>query len=114
MAMNKKDYEKLAQALAMAKKNALMYADYDDGGTCNFDTPYVYLDGTTIKTLEKYFGEEYAVYKRFGWSKYIPHCFTIGHKVLSGQGNRRTKMAEVFANTLRDYGYNAGVHYVID
>lgn len=106
--MTKKDYDELTKALELAETEALKYADYDDGGTCNFDSPMVILKGTSIKTLEQLYGEHYGVYKLYAGA------YIIGNLIMKGQGNRHTKMAEAFSEKLRQLGYNSYVHYVMD
>ena len=106
--MKQQDYIALGKALEIAKQKAMAYANYDDGGTCNFDSPLIQLKGTSSKTLEKWFSE-YGVYQLYQGGWYI-----IGCRVLCGQGYRRTKMAEEFAETLKQLGYTCYVHYVMD
>ena len=106
--MKKQDYEALANALKIAKAKALEMRTIEDTGTCNFDSPLLLLGGTSETTLEKLFGSEYGVYKR-GIGAYV-----IGYKILEGQGWRRTKMAETFANALREQGYKAYTYYAMD
>ena len=106
--MKELDYIQLKRALSMAKQHALNFSNVEDGGTCNFDSPYICLSGTSEKSLNKWFGDEFGVYK------YFNGCYIIGYKVMKGQANRHTKMAEVFAETLKQYGYDSGVHYVMD
>lgn len=106
--MKKGEYENLALALGVAKKEAEKYANIEDNGTCNFDSPMVLLKGAKIKTLKEMFEEEYGVYAHYTGS------YIIGHKIMCGQGWRRTKMAEAFAAKLRELGWDAYVNYVMD
>ena len=100
--MKKEEYAKLTEALERAEQEALKYADYDDGGTCNFDSPMVVLEGTSETKLEALYGEHY------------PKCYVIGSRLMRGQGYRRTKMAEAFSQSLNESGFTSYVRYVMD
>ena len=106
--MKKEEYAKLTKALERAEQEALKYADIDDGGTCNFDSPMIMLEGTSEAKLKALYGEHYGVWKPY------PKCYVIGHKLMRGQGNRHTKMAEAFSQSLNDSGFTSYVRYVMD
>lgn len=105
--MTKKQLSDLEQALSKAEKSALQYIDTEDGGTCNFDTPIVRLKTTKKQMAEldwQFVKIECHPYK--GW-------YFVGIP-LSGQGNRRTRMAEAAAQSLCASGYEAKVYYQMD
>ena len=88
----------------------------EDGGTCNFDAPALFLPD-----LQPYEVEAIATAAQchvFQWetSKKRPHYryFVFSTPYNSGQGNRNTRMAETMADVLRDLGYDSTVYYQID
>lgn len=101
------DLNKLMNDILNANNAAYMYDEVEDGGSCNFDTPMV-----ELKLTKK---EREAV------AEFLTPVGERGYKnwyfvevSLCGQGNRRTKMAEVAAKTLAEAGYNASVYYQLD
>lgn len=106
-------YTEFANAVATAAENAKsLYGKIEDGGTCNLDMPILYSwkgfrNSPLVEAVEAK-GYRLTVSKRYGGS-----IIFIGGTT-SGQGDRRTKMAEYVAKTLKDAGYDAGVYYQID
>lgn len=98
------DFER---ALSKAEQAAQKYNDTEDGGSCNFDTPIVRLNATRkqLASLD-WVVEEIGNHLHKGW-------YFVGIK-LSGQGNRRTRMAEAAAKSLKESGYEASVFYMVD
>lgn len=99
----------LEMAILKAEKESMKFKDYDDGGTCNFDTPIIKLpDGIKPKDVG---GLEWKVEKIGGkfWKGWY-FVFTD----LRGQGNRRSKMAETVAKILKQEGIEAMVYYQMD
>lgn len=107
--MTTKEIDALEMAIAKAEKEAQKYANTEDGGTCNFDTPMV-----KVKATERQLAQ-------MDW-----RCSKVGKRQpdggtwfevwinLDGQGNRRTRMAEAAAKSLQQSGYNASVFYSMD
>ena len=102
----------LSEALIRAKAYAsMLYGDKEDGGTCNFDTPQLILSGWTEADVE-------SAFSKAGLTCYIKKS----GKVLvvdvlgctSGQGSRRTRMAEAARDSLAEDGYDAYVYYQMD
>ena len=97
----------LETALVCAKYE-VQKVDCEDGGSCNFDTPYIVLPGWSESDVEK----------AFKFPKLRP--YKLGEQsyeildAVEGQGFRRTAMAEAFATQLRAWGYSAGVRNVLD
>lgn len=108
--MKRTEYGELTHALRLAEQEAMKFANVDDGGTSNFDAPYIILKGTSEKTLDNLFGGYYGVHKFYGWKD----AYVIGYRICKGQGNRNTKMAEAFSRKLSELGYNSGVRYLMD
>ena len=99
----------LKNALLIAKIEADKLKDIDDGGTCNFDTPTLKLPSEWTNTmLEVAFMRTGLSYARI--SKETIHILGA----VSGQGNRRTAMAEAFRDTLCELGYVSHVYYQMD
>lgn len=105
--MDAMTFDKLERALMNADKAARQFAESEDNGTCNFDTPVI-----RIKATEKQMASlDYKVVKvgekgwKDCWFVFIP---------LMGQGNRRTRMAEAAARSLIADGFEAGVYFQMD
>lgn len=107
----KKELNKLSEALINAVNAAAMLADTEDGGTCNLDM--VTLKIKIPKKLTQYISvrleKMYALDRGRLWKGYY-----VADIPLSGQGNRRTRMAEAACGSLRTAGYDAQVYYQCD
>ena len=103
--MTKEEVRLLSIALKKAQEESMKFADSEDGGSCNFDTPVLFLKATRKQLqglpLTKI---DYGSWKG-GWFVEIP---------IYGMGNRRTRMAEAIAKSLNESGFNAGVYYQLD
>ena len=104
-------YEQLTADLIAAKTIAAQFENEEDGGTCNFDTAALYLPRWNREQTEKAFeaaGLRTDKWKMFGSTYWmIFGCY-------SGQGNRRTTMAEAVCKYLKNKGYDATVYYQMD
>ena len=107
----KGELNELNQALINAVNTAAMLDDTEDGGTCNFDMVTL-----KIKIPKKFIQYIYVklekMYARDGgrlWKGYY-----LVDIPLSGQGNRRTRMAEAACESLKAAGYNAMMFYQCD
>lgn len=107
--MTAKEVDALEAAICKAEQDSQKYADTEDGGTCNFDAPKIRLKATPRQLAAM----DWRVYKigrkqpdGFQW-------YEIGI-YLSGQGNRRTRMAKAAAESLKASGYESGVYYQMD
>ena len=102
------EIEALRAALIKAKDEAQKLADIEDGGTCNFDTPYLFLVNWSETEIEKAFQN----------SGLRPYIRSTGQVLVfdacAGQGYRRTEMARAFRDNMRESGYNAYVEYQMD
>ena len=101
--------ERLERSLYRATIACISHILDEDGGTCNFDSPALDYKAYGIS---KESAKE--VFKRCGLSS-----FDWGEKLVigsytSGQGNRRTKMAESFALQLAADGIPSDVYYQMD
>ena len=101
-------YYKLESAICNAKNAAREYENIEDGGTCNFDSPIIHLEKADKKQLAMMDFEVSPIGGR-GWKDWY-----FVNIPLSGQGARRTKMAEAAAESLKADGYDAMVYYQMD
>lgn len=102
----------LSEALLRAKAYAsMLYGGEEDGGTSNFDTPQLILVGWTEADVESAFlkAELPCYIKRSGNVLVVD---VLG--CTSGQGSRRTRMAEAVRYSLAEDGYDAYVYYQMD
>lgn len=104
-------YEKLTTDLIAARDFAAMFADENDGGTCNFDSAVIALPYWSVSKVKEAFekaGLRASACRSFGNSYYlIGGCY-------SGQGNRRTTMAEAVYEYLKKLGYQVSMYYQMD
>lgn len=100
--------DKLIADVMVATIRAHQFADVDDNGTCNFDTPWVFVETPLDKDDVREINDTIGCYE------VEECCYAIGSRILSGQAYRRTKMAEEFVDCLRKLGHTAYVHYRID
>lgn len=106
----------LSIAMLDAEKAAMELKDSEDGGTCNFDTPMIKLDGwkaSDIEEMNKAADHEFIQvdgkitsgmwkgYYRVGTSKH-------------GQAACRTRMAEAAKKVLAAAGYDVAMYYQMD
>lgn len=104
---------KLTEALKKAVQVAKALQDTEDGGSCNFDAPKLYLDGWTRAKVEcaveaaglKCFDHRFFPKAKRGW---------VICGGTSGQGNRRSRMAERMAEYLTNVGYDCQMYYQAD
>jgi len=103
----------LVEALLKAKQAACEKADTPDGGTCNFDSVLIRLDGWTKEELN-----EAVKLSGVPFSKKITSGFYKGyyfvHTPKQGQANCRTTMAEAAERVLKNYGFRTNMYYQVD
>lgn len=101
----------LSDALVRAKEKALSFIDMDDGGTCNLDTPQIFLSNWRVdevkQAVEK--ADLMCYIQKSGKGLIVD---LIG--CTSGQGFRRTQMAEAVRDSLKYDGYESFVYYNMD
>lgn len=95
-------------SLVAAAGNAQRFKNVKDEGTCNFDTPIIFLKDFTKNEIEE----------AFLYTPFSPYFNSDGSVDLlefcDGQGFRRTAMAEAVRDSLKSNGYEAYVRYNID
>lgn len=103
--MTKEEVRLLSIALNKAREESMKFAESEDGGSCNFDTPTLSLKATKAQLTGLPVSKiDYGLWKG-DWFVNLP---------LYGMGNRRTRMAEAIAKSLRESGYSASVYYQLD
>ena len=107
----KKELNELNNALINAVNSAAMLDDTEDGGTCNFDM--VTLKIKIPKKLIQYISVKLEKMLARDWGRLWKGYYLVDIP-LSGQGSRRTRMAEAACNSLKAAGYNAMMFYQCD
>lgn len=107
--MTTKEIDALEKAISIAEKEAQKYANTEDGGTCNFGAPMV-----KIKATERQLAKMDWQVMKIGKRQPDGGTWYAIFINLEGQGNRRTRMAEAAAESLKKSGYNASVAYEMD
>ena len=105
------DYAKLTNDLKEARMAALieLARSSEDGGTGNLDTPVLILKNARFDRVKA--AAESAGVSVSKWDSGVYHIYG---SFLIGMANLRNRMAETFAKSLRDNGWEAYVYYVID
>lgn len=102
-------YKKLADDLKAAHAYGLAHMGDDDGGTCNFDAPTLFLTGWDKKLVEA--AAKTAGVGCFEWDFCKAYVFPVRG---AGQGYTRTKAAEAMSHYLKEQGYDSGMYYQMD
>lgn len=104
------DYAKLTTDLTAAVAEAQRVAEQhpDDGGTCNFDCPEVYLPCAREATIDR--AARDAGIRAFRQQRGAYH-FSVP---VGAQGARRTIQAEAMAMVLAERGWAAHTYYRMD
>ena len=104
-------YKKLADDLKAAHAYGLAHMGDDDGGTCNFDAPTLFLTGWDKKLVEA--AAKTAGVGCFEWTSLCSETYVFSVRG-AGQGYTRTKAAEAMSHYLEEQGYDAGMYYQMD
>ena len=106
-------YLKLRDDIGRAKDSGeiAIILDPDDGGTCNFDSPTIYLPGWNKKKVIQAARE--AGVSAWEWKSYTEKRFVLAVGNV-GQGNARTRYAEAMCESLKAAGYDTGMYYQMD
>lgn len=90
----------------------------DDGGTCNFDAPVLFMPkGTRETTMDKIGlrgGVSFMKWESCPFAGAGRTAWLIFGDFMSGQGNRRSRIAEAFAASLKADGFESDTYYQID
>lgn len=101
--------EILTRALLRAAAACASHIRDEDGGTCNFDSPTLDYKACGLKR-----DEAERIIKAAGLSCYDWEKQLVITGPFAGQGNRRTKMAEAFCESMTRDGVAAGMYYQMD
>ena len=104
-------YAKLAKDLKAALDYGASKRGADDGGTCNFDSPTLYLPRWNKEKIKE--AAKAAGLRCFEWKPYGRTFWTFSVPC-AGQGYTRTNAAEAMSAYLGDIGYDAGMYYQTD
>ena len=107
----KEELNELNQVLLNAVNTAAMLDDTEDGGTCNFDS--VTLKISIPAKLAAQAGVKLEKMLVRDWGRLWRGYYMVDIP-LSGQGSRRTRMAEAACNALKSAGYDAQMFYQCD
>lgn len=107
----KKQIKALNTALIKSKERSDAFREEDDYGTCNFDTPQLFLTGWSAEDVRLAFDQTGMRYEVQSVGNRL--CVDI-YGCASGQASRRTKMAEAIRDSLKEAGYDAYVYYQMD
>ena len=105
-------YAKLRDDIRAALDATEWAEQTEDGGTCNFDSPVLYLDRWNGKLVEQAAKEAGSSAFKWRWGR-----TTLGWVISprsSGQGNRRTRRAEAIRDEMKKRGYDVGMYYQMD
>ncbi len=106
-------YTALTVALKKAQEAAKLYAETEDGGTCNFDSPVIDYRAMHMSKSKAEEAIRAAGLRCFDWKSYggirLVVC-GIGY----GQGNRNTRMAEAAEKSLKAAGVATSMYYQMD
>ena len=105
--MESKKILALRVALLIAVSEANKHKNVNDLGTCNMDTPIIFLPKWRKSDIEKAFNLT-------GLTPYIEGSSIHVLRACEGQGFRRTAMAEAFRDSMKEQGYQAVVEYRMD
>lgn len=106
-------YAKLAADLKAAYEYGKEHMGTDDGGTCNFDSPTLYLprwNKEKVKAAVKAAGLNSFEWTPFGRNR----AFLVVSVPCAGQGYTRTNAAEAMSKRLGELGYDSGMYYQAD
>ena len=106
-------YTELIKALERAKEAAQVYANTEDGGTCNFDSPAIDYRAMHMRKSNAEEAIRAAGLRSFEWDSWSGKRLVvcgIGY----GQGNRNSRMAEAAHQSLQSGGIPSMMYYQMD
>lgn len=105
-------YAKLRDDIRAALEATEYLEQTEDGGTCNFDSPVLYLDRWNGKLVEQVAKEAGSSAFKWRWGRTMLGWVISPRS--SGQGNRRTRRAEAMRDELKKRGYSVDMYYQMD
>lgn len=106
-------YVELTKALEKAKQAAQVFINTEDGGTCNFDAPAIDYRAMGMRKDKAEEAINAARLHCYEWNSWGGKKLVISG-IASGQGNRRTRMAEAACRSLQADGIAATMYYQVD
>jgi len=106
------DFDKLERDIMHAQGAINEITNFEDGGTCNFDTCCIYLGRKSKKLVEGLAQMDWRV-TPVDMGKFWAGWWFIYLNV-KGQGNCRTRMVECGERVLRSLGYQTRIYYQVD
>jgi len=106
-------YVELTKALKKAKEAAQAYANTEDGGTCNFDSPAIDYRKMHMSKAKAKEAITAAGLQCFEWNSLAGKLLVICG-IGAGQGNRRSRMAKAACESLKADGIAATMYYQMD
>ncbi len=107
-------YTELTKALIDAKEVAQQYADTEDGGTCNFDSPVIDYRAMHMNKSKAEAAIQAAGLRSFVWNAFGGIVGIVVCGIGKGQGNRNTRMAEAAKDSLKASGIATLMYYQMD
>lgn len=104
-------YQALTDALKLAIDAAKVYANTEDGGTCNFDSPAIDYRAMHMTKSNAEKAIRAAGLRCFPWNRL---CMLVVCGIGYGQGNRNTRMAEAAEKSLKASGVATMMYYQMD
>lgn len=106
-------YTALTAALERAKKSAQLFADSEDVGTCNFDSPAIDYRAMHMSKAKAEEAIEAAGLRCFEWKSWCGMRLVVCG-IGEGQGNRQTRMAEAAQKSMEADGIVTSMYYQMD
>lgn len=106
------DFDKFEQDIMKAQKAINEITNFDDGGSCNFDTCCVYLGRKSKKLVEGLAQMDWRVIPVDNGKYWTGWWFVFFN--VKGQADCRTRMVECGEKVLRELGYMTRVYYQVD
>ena len=113
MKTNDSKYAALTAALQKAKKAAQLFANTEDGGTCNFDSPAIDYRAMHMSKAKAEEAIQAAGLRCFEWKSWGGMRLVICG-IGQGQGNRNTRMAEAAEKSMKSDGIITCMYYQMD
>ena len=106
-------YITLTHALKTAQQAAQAFADHEDGGTCNFDSPAIDYRAMGMSKPKAIEAIKAAGLRCFDWNLYGSKRLVVCG-IGQGQGNRNSYMSEAACDSLKADGIPAMMYYQMD
>ena len=111
--------ERFTRALERATVAGYAFAESDDGGTCNLDSPALSINREALKQMNMDRKTIEAAITDAGLTCWEQKSYFFSRRLVIngaffGQANRRERMAKAFAKSLEEAGYPATMYRQMD